>query len=119
MSEDLKTKFESIRARYEKAAKSLDSGTEYENFSHEMADVVEDMGWVLENFMKPGVLGIAMSIASHARQHEREIMIAVLELMRDKQAGEDSEIKIRLGDVAQGAVLGTLQAAIEALREQS
>lgn len=113
----MREKFEQIKANYERAKAGLDSTQEYENFTQDLIAVVDDMGWILENWSAPGVMMAAMSIANHARQVEREKVIAVLEFMEAKHTGENCEIRARLGVVAQGAVTGTLAAVVEELRK--
>jgi len=115
---ELREKFDAVRERHAAVKAKLDDPNEYyENFNNQMADVVEDMGWILENFCTPGMMVSAMSIANHARRLEREYFIAMLEAVKAKEEAEDGEIRKRLGPVALGSVTGTLQALIDALKE--
>lgn len=107
---EFKARMEQIYANHAEAVRDPES-------QDNLVEVLDDMTWILENFCSPGVMISALSIANHARQVERENIIAMLEFQRAKESAGDGKIRERLGEVAQGAVLGTLDALIQHLKE--
>lgn len=116
----MREKFEQIRTNWEAAQASSDPAA--------LVRVVDDMGFILNEWSTPGVVMSAMSISRHARGIEREEVLAILEKMLQKlSAGElvtlqvegaDEQTNALMNSAVAGAMKGLLEGVISVIRKR-